>query len=253
MALEVTIEKKHAFVFLGLVVLIAGLFIATAYDSNPGAPATLGHTVNEIGPGSRATSFGGSSTFGGAAANWYAFPGHLGIGPDSIDTVGRNLYIKDTDSGAGIGIDSAGSNAYIDFISNGIIKSNIDSSGGYLLINAHDDALATHVKFMPDAAGGNVGIGAITGAPSEKLEVTGRVKANGFCIGADCRTSWSGGGSVAVNDLPIGTWCGRSWFNLVNQGIQCGTNWPHLNCPFGFAQTLIETTPSSIYVCIKNA
>jgi len=43
---------------------------------------------------------------------------------------------------------------------------------------------------------GKVGIG--TASPTEKLEVSGKVKAQGFCIGSDCITSWpSGGGGIS--------------------------------------------------------
>lgn len=40
---------------------------------------------------------------------------------------------------------------------------------------------------------GNVGIG--TDNPTEKLEVVGNIKASGFCLGNDCRTTWSGAGT----------------------------------------------------------
>lgn len=43
------------------------------------------------------------------------------------------------------------------------------------------------------ATSGNVGIGTIV--PSEKLDVTGKVKGTELCIGADCRSSWPSGGS----------------------------------------------------------
>lgn len=46
-------------------------------------------------------------------------------------------------------------------------------------------------------SGGSVGIG--VSAPTEKLEVAGKVKATELCIAADCRASWPSGGSGEVN------------------------------------------------------
>jgi hypothetical protein len=49
---------------------------------------------------------------------------------------------------------------------------------------------------------GNVGIG--TQNPSEKLEVVGRIKAEGLCLGQDCKAAWptgAGGGSVAWSSI----------------------------------------------------
>ncbi|EPZ51598.1 endosialidase chaperone, partial [Bacteriovorax sp. BAL6_X] len=53
-----------------------------------------------------------------------------------------------------------------------------------------------------ESTSGNVGIG--TSAPSEKLEVNGNAKASGFCIGADCITSWPTGNAGTVTSVTGG-------------------------------------------------
>ncbi|MEK6824754.1 MAG: hypothetical protein AABY02_02760 [Nanoarchaeota archaeon] len=259
MALEATIGKKHAFVFLGLVVLIAGLFVATAYGTND--PPVFGHTPSETDPGATwSDPVTGSATFGGTSNMWYWFRGHLGVGQNTAGPNGaisgdRDIHIKSETVNAGIGIESTGTtgDTYIDFLQSGAVKSNINYKSDRLQINVHSGATNTDTVI----SGRNVGIG--MNPISEKLEVNGRVKANGFCIDTDCRTSWSGSGAVTVDNLPIGAWCGRSWFGSggISTGIKCGTSWPNaLNgCPSNFAQTIVDTNGQSqdIYVCIKNA
>ncbi len=86
MALEVKIEKKYAFIFLGLILLIGGIFIATAYGTNN--PQDFGHTPGEINPG----------TFGGAIGDVWRFPGqvHFGGATDSS----RGFYLGTTNTGS---------------------------------------------------------------------------------------------------------------------------------------------------------
>lgn len=160
MKIEVNIEKHHL-LFAAAFFVVAGIFFVTAYDSNPGNPSALGHTANEIGPGSRSSTFGGSSTFfGGSSANYY-FPGKLGIGPNSLDTDSagqRNLFVNDPSPFAGIGLSSNGAesagNTYIDFIRNGFIRANIDYHNNILSINEHAEAASTTLQI--DGAGVNV-------------------------------------------------------------------------------------------------
>lgn len=66
------------------------------------------------------------------------------------------------------------------------------TKGGRILLQTRADGGAMTNRMTIDNAG-NVGIGTTT--PSQKLEVAGNVKGSGLCIGADCRTSWPGGGS----------------------------------------------------------
>ena len=149
MALEVRIEKKQVFAFAGLCLLIAGLFIATAYGTTN--PPVLGHTPGEISPG----------TFGGDAASTYLFPGKVGIGPNN-DPLSRDLFVSDYYSTAGIGISSAvgEGDVYIDFVKGGLIKSSLSYSEhpgapNALFINNNPQAVATPVIIGNLSGSGN--------------------------------------------------------------------------------------------------
>jgi hypothetical protein len=85
MVLEVKIEKKYVFIFLGLVLLIGGIFIATAYGTNN--PPSFGHTPGELSAG----------TFGGTASDAWRFPGavHFGGASDPL----RGFYVTSAESG----------------------------------------------------------------------------------------------------------------------------------------------------------
>lgn len=50
---------------------------------------------------------------------------------------------------------------------------------------------------------GYVGIG--TTSPSQKLEVSGNIKATQLCIGADCRAAWPSGSAGTVTNITAGT------------------------------------------------
>jgi hypothetical protein len=64
---------------------------------------------------------------------------------------------------------------------------------------------------------GRVGIG--INNPSQKLDVNGYVKAQGFCIGSDCRTSWPSG-SIQVSKV-YNTCTGSG--NTLGCNVSCGT------------------------------
>jgi hypothetical protein len=69
-----------------------------------------------------------------------------------------------------------------------------------------NDGVGTFESTAPDQflihATGGVGIG--TPAPAEALDVVGNVKADGLCIGTDCRTAWPSGGGSALTGVTAG-------------------------------------------------
>lgn len=178
-----TLNKRNAFVFLVLVVLIGGLFVATAYGTNN--PPVFGHTPGEVDPG----------TFGGDVNSLYVFPGKLKTGPAYTFPQGTypngdpNLVVHSSSQYSGIAVSSLqlGGDTYIDFLNAGAIKGNIAFKNNKLNINSHSSAQDT-----PVIIGGGINNN------MERLEVIGKVKANDFCIGTNCFSSWSGGGGGGV-------------------------------------------------------
>lgn len=148
MKFEVTISKR-ALVIVGLFFVIMGSFFVYAVTPNPG------HDANMVGDGNGNEPFGGKSTFAGTATSWYAFPGHLGIGPQSIHRAyAAELFINSTDAWSGIGISSTGSingDTYIDFMKNGTIGANINYRNGRLEFNAHPGAANTDAMLVTPA------------------------------------------------------------------------------------------------------
>jgi len=73
---------------------------------------------------------------------------------------------------------------------------------------------------------GNIGIG--TQNPGEKLEVAGKIKAEGFCLGSDCKTSWPSGtigGSLSwskLTDFPRGCPSGQ-FIRAIGTNLTCDT------------------------------
>lgn len=86
MALEVKIEKKYVFIFLGLILLIGGIFIATAYGTNN--PPNFGHTPGELSAG----------VFGGTANDAWRFPGPVHFG--GAGDASRGFYVTNSETGS---------------------------------------------------------------------------------------------------------------------------------------------------------
>ncbi len=204
----VTIGRNHLFLFLGTLLVLGSIFFVAAYDSNPGNPAVLGHTANEIGPGT-VTPFitGGSSTLSGGPTSWFNIPGYLTIGPKSLNqTNNHNLHVYDPDESAGIVIETGNSvgngappnNVYLDFMVNNVLKANIDFNTGRLLINGNPSTQNTNVAIGNGAGTAKLGVG--KDATTERVEVRGNVQADGFCIGASCLSSWPG--SINIDNEP---------------------------------------------------
>lgn len=85
MRLTLNIEKRHAYLFVGILIILTGILIVTAFNTNN--PAVFGHSPGEIGPG----------TFLG---DWYVFNGSIGVSGESVTIggnspgVGGNLILK---------------------------------------------------------------------------------------------------------------------------------------------------------------
>lgn len=205
--MRIEVNRRHVIVFLGLIVIIAGLFIVTAYGTNN--PGSFGHTLGEVENGS-------------FRAGRYVFPNSpnplrtsVVIGNPALTTTQSvsELYITDSDNSNDAGINivgTVGHNAYIDFYDGSVgqgPKANIVWNGQEGAFKINDFNQNSKTIIGSSGAGSIVGIGQTP--ISDKLEVAGRVKATGFCIGASCISTWpsgggpSGGGGVTNDVAPV--------------------------------------------------
>lgn len=85
MRLTLNIEKRHAYLIVGILIILTGILIVTAFNTNN--PSVFGHSPSEI----------GSGTFLG---DWYVFNGSIGVSGESVTIggnspgVGGNLILK---------------------------------------------------------------------------------------------------------------------------------------------------------------
>lgn len=247
----VTIGRNHLFLFLGTLLVLGSIFFVAAYNSNPGNPSVLGHTANEIGPGTiNALLFGGSATFNGNPNTWYNFPGYVTIGPKSFDQSNLHaLQVYDPDDSAGIVMESgvpgngaAPNNVYLDFLTGGVLKANIDYNTGRLLINGNPATEDTNVAIGTSSPTSDAKLGVGKDATTHRVEVRGNVQADGFCIGASCLSSWPGAASVLIDSASSGTIAtapnaGGSGDNCIGMGSPVITTY---TAPFTIASVFLR-------------
>lgn len=87
------------------------------------------------------------------------------------------------------------------------IDANVESLDAQSRTNSnltfHTGAASNRTERMRIMSDGRVGIG--TDAPTERLEVAGKVKGTELCIGTDCRNSWPVPGAGTVTNVTAGT------------------------------------------------
>lgn len=159
----------------------------------------------------------------GASGNVYRTSGRVGIGTNApsamLDVSGTsaNIFLTDADGTKGANIDS---NIVFKDQYN-VSVADIGFQGTRDLLIRNDDqgvnfATGGTANRLVIRGDGNVGVG--TNAPSEKLEVVGKVKATELCIGTDCKSAWptAGGGGDVTNGG-----------NTVSATMNIGTNSNH--------------------------
>ncbi|PIN89597.1 hypothetical protein COU60_03230 [Candidatus Pacearchaeota archaeon CG10_big_fil_rev_8_21_14_0_10_34_76] len=80
MKIEVNISKRYAFMILGAILLVGGIFMVNAITPNPG------HDASSVGPG----------TFSGISSDTWSFPGGVNA---------KNISVEDICIGEGLGYD----------------------------------------------------------------------------------------------------------------------------------------------------
>src|SRR5262249_22537450 len=183
--------------------------------------------------GGRSNFAGESSTIAGGEHNYSDHFGTVG-GGDGNDVTGRFGTIAGGSANAAWGYAAAvpGGNfnaALGDFsfaagrsaraIHNGTF---VWSDAQYAPIDVHFESTGPH-QFLIRAKGG-VGItrggeGHNQITPVEALDVDGNVKANGFCIGADCRSAWPTGGGTITAVRPLAGLTGGGTSGDVSLGV----------------------------------
>lgn len=260
MGITVHVQRKQFLVAVAALLVVAGLFAVHAYNTPVATqnPSVMGHTPNEMDPGTENPFMvGGTSTFGGGVGADYFFPGTLGIGPESdlrpiIDGAPQKMMLMVGSSGpfAGIGFSTTGadgtgkSDAYFDFIHDNVVKADLSyhaktgETGFY--INGYPTASSTPLILQwAGGAGGNVGIGLIN--PTERLEVAGNIKSTGdvkgqrVCIGSDCRNVWPAGGSGSTSRVYTGS---------VTVGTDCGSGVQSVPLPAAVTYAYLSTQPT---------
>ena len=129
--------------------------------------------------------------------------GVMGIsaGPDGtgVDGFGSTIGVRGRgtfgvvgiSSGKGAGVAGSGSGS-----SPGGYFFNLDGNGKALVVGA-----TNRIEVLTVRSNGKVGIQ--NPDPGEALDVNGNVKANGLCLGSDCRSVWPDGSGTVTSVTPI--------------------------------------------------
>ncbi len=211
MRLEVNITKKNTFMFLGAILLIAGLAFVIAAAPNPG------HDPAEIGPG----------TFGTDDSSYWFMKGNL-----QISTIrDAALILKDTDTTSLF--------SYIDWRGEDdtrLFWVGMHNDGSFRIWNT------VLQKGIQMKANGDVEVEklVVTSTLGSSVVNAGTVEAGKACINGECRNSWYSPGKTyqitldgndGVNDVDavqvggLGTFCA-----LQNVQIGGGSTYQQAGC-----------------------
>jgi hypothetical protein len=189
MRIEVNIEKKYFFGLLLIGLMVVGFVGVYAYNSVPANPSKMGHSVDEMDWSKRIAMVNATKIcLGNDCREVWPSGGTANLIPGNgiiITTEAGGTRINSTATGGGAGSQwtTSGHNIYFD--------------------------------------DGNVGIGATT--PAHKLDVNGKVRGTGLCIGSDCITDLKGVSAYKV----VNSHC--EGYQSISFSAHCST----LACKYG--------------------
>ena len=186
MKFEISIEKRHFYLFAALFLLVAGALVVVGFGGS--APNLVGHSLGEL-------DWSDPIAEDVRISQDLRVDSRIGIGRsprDSLDIIGNVLVSGDITSSGNV-CDSAGN------CLGSMPSSALTGTGSLNSIAKFTSASVLSASSIYEQAG-NIGIG--ISSPSQKLDVSGKVKANEFCIANDCVDSWSPGtGAVDWSDI----------------------------------------------------
>ncbi len=187
MKFEVTINKKHAYLIIAMIMLV-GVFVVAQTSTTPVVSHKLSQITKENGVALDITNTNdgkvGIGTMSPAARLDVVGSATTG---DTMLRVGSPADVNYRGYDVAV-VQGGPSTGYVGTVLN--VQSRSLDETGYVLLNVQNAVANTPSSKLYVRGDGNVGIGTVT--PGQKLDVAGNVNAQGVCINGNCKTAWSG-------------------------------------------------------------